>query len=276
MRALVLLDHGTSARLSSLRVDEDSLAAAVAVWPGLALSASEFAAGLSDEARQSEHLADVYLARAALDADEAAMREVRALVRDLAPKAVRATGVRGYEAGDLEQDLMQLLLVGTLAKQARLRQYEGRGPLGAWLRSCAIRECLMRRRKRSADEPATDVPVALADASDDPELQALKGRDRDAFSEAIASAFASLDSATRTLLRYYYLDRLDQRQIAAIYQVHDATISRRLDKARAEVLEHARTSLLAQGTPTEVWALVRSRLDVSLGALLRTQAPKPE
>lgn len=257
-------------------LDDALISAAVAAWPAVELSESEFAEALDEETRRSEHLADIYLARAAERRDEAAIVELRATIRDLVPKAIRATGVRGYDAGDLEQDLLQILVLGTEVRAPRLHKYAGRGPLGAWLRSCAIRECLMRRRQKSANEPGADVPVALADAADDPELRALKSRDLDAFSESISSAFASLDSSTRTLLRYYYVDQLDQRQIATIYQVHDTTISRRLEKARAQILEHARVNLAARGTPTEVWSLVQSRLGVSLGVLLRTQAPSDD
>ncbi len=245
----------------------------MSTWPQVQGSETEFAQYVAEQPASVEHLSDVYLAWSALRGQDTAVRELGRWIGELSSRAVRATGVKGYEPSDLEQDLLQIVLVGTAERAARLGQYTGRGPLRAWLRSCAIRECLMRRRRKAADTGA-DVPTHLADLGDDPELGTLKARHREAFTKALGDAFAGLDSSTRTLLRYYYLDQLDQQQIAAIYQVHHATISRRLDKARDSVLESARLVLTARGTPAQVWALVQSRLDVSLQSLLRSMPPQ--
>lgn len=245
----------------------------MSAWPAIGEPEAAFASFIADQEIPAEHLSDVYLAWAAVRGDDAAVREVSRWVTALAGRAVRATGVQGYEPRDLEQDLLQLLLVGTAERDARLKQYAGKGPLRAWLRSCAIRECLTRRRRKTALANA-DVPAQLADLRDDPELGSLKAADREAFAKALGDAFGALDSSTRTLLRYYYLDELDQRQIALIYQVHHATISRRLDKARESIQESARLVLSTRGTPAQVWSLVRSRLDVSLQSLLQTIAPE--
>ncbi len=258
--------------LSFESVEDDRIRQAVSSWPRVDLSEADFAGQLEEPLSSAAHLADLYLARAALRGDQVAVREIGSWVHELCPRAIRATGVHGYDAGDLEQDLLQQLVVGSAARPAKLDKYSGSGPLRAWLRSCAIRQCLMRRRSTLPDAPAADVPANLADPADDPELRVLKAHDREAFSTALAAAFTALDPATRTLLRYYYVDRLDQKQIAAVHQVHVATISRRLDKARAQILDAIRAALEARGTPTRVWTLVRSRLDVSLRSLLRTAA----
>lgn len=253
-------------------VDVDDIARAVAAWPQVQCAAAVFESCIPADLERPDHLGDLYVATAALAGDAAAVRVISAWVAELSPRAIRATGVQAYEPNDLEQDLVQMLVVGGAERPPKLTQYAARGPLRAWLRSCALRQCLDRRRRKSPETAAAAMPTLLADSRADPELRVLKARDREAFVAALETAFAALDSSTRAILRYYYLDKLDQRKIATIYDVHVATISRRLDKAREHVLATARKSLAEQGTPGHVWELVKSRLDVSLPTLLRSTA----
>lgn len=250
----------------------DDIERAVAMWPQVSASIDDFSAWVQEHAPEPDHLGDVFLAWAAVSRDEHAVSEVDSWVREVATRAVSVTGVRNYEPSDLEQDLLQLLIVGTVTRPPRLSSYGGRGPLKAWVRSCALRECLMRRRRASVSEEVVAVSAQLTAEDDDPELRALKARDRHAFGDALADAFRQLESSTRTLLRYYYVDGLDQQQIALIYGVHHATISRRLDRARDSIRQYTRETLSSAGHGPAVWGLVQSQLHVSLRSLLRSTA----
>ncbi len=251
----------------------DDLRIAAERWPNVCAPLSEFERLVAARSPGPDHVTDLYLAWAALRGDPAAVHHLGRRVRELCPRALRAAGVREYDAADLEQDLMMSLLTATDARPPILTQYTGRGTLGGWLRACAVRRCLMWRRRKSPNRNVAPIPDQLLDERADPESHSLKARDKEAFTQALSTAFAALDRSNRELLRYYYLDRLDLRQIALIYGVHLTTISRRLDKARSEVFAQTHAALAAEGSAEHIWPLVRSRLEVSLGALLKTLPP---
>lgn len=128
----------------------------------------------------------------------------------------------------------------------------------------------MWRRRKSPLRDASEVSERLLGDEIDAELHSLRAEDKQLFADALATAFAGLDGAVRTLFRYYYVDGLDLAQISRILDVHPATISRRLGRGRAEILNRTQSELAEQGLAENVWRQVRSQLEVSLGALLRT------
>ncbi|MGH1348666.1 MAG: sigma-70 family RNA polymerase sigma factor [Nannocystales bacterium] len=247
----------------------DDVRAAAARWPDITAPPSAFVVGLRED-DAGEQLADRFLAWAALQGDPDAVHQLCQQVRTLCPRGIRAAGASAYDAGDLEQDVMTSLLIGSATRPPTLTQYDGRGPLGGWLRACVVRRCLMWRRRRSPLREASEVSDRLLGDDIDAELRSLRAEDKRLFADALAKAFADLDGADRTLLRYYYVDGLDLRQIGRILDVHPATISRRLQKGRAEILKRMQSELSEQGAADHVWRNVRSQLEVSLGTLLRT------
>lgn len=242
---------------------------AASQWPDVRASLDAFAVVVAgDEA--DEHLADRFLAWAALEGDPDAVHQVCRQVRALSPRGLRAAGATEYDIADLEQDVMASLLTGSPTRPPALAQYSGRGPLGGWLRACVVRRCLIWRRRKSPLRDASELSDRLIGDDIGPERHSLRDEDKRVFAEALANAFAELDASARTLLRYYYMDGLDLAQIGRILDVHPATISRRLNKGRTEILSRTQAALSAFGVAEHVWPLVRSRLEISLGTLLRT------
>lgn len=245
----------------------DDLQAVAARWPDINVPLRQFAAKLGE---QDGYLEDLYLAWAALEGDAAAVDELGRQVRALAPKARRASGAVGYELADLEQDIMLDLLTPGRNRGPSLAQYDGRGRLGGWLRACVVRRCLMWRRRKTPLKHSASVSDLLMGHSNDPERESLRAEDKQLFTRAIEAAFSNLPIESRGLLRYYYLDDLGIAEIGRIYGVHESTVSRRLEKARQEIFAGTEKALEAIGAAKHVWPLVRSRLEVSLGTLLRT------
>ena len=82
------------------------------------------------------------------------------------------------------------------------------------------------------------------------------------------------DARTRTLLRFRYVDGLVPGRVAAIYAVHRTTAMRWIEEAEAALLAGVRRHLMARlNTSGEecdsILALVRSRLEITLSALLQ-------
>jgi RNA polymerase sigma-70 factor (ECF subfamily) len=178
---------------------------------------------------------------------------------------------------ELRQELREKLLVGTETGGAKLREYRGRGPLGAWARVIALRAAYDRARASTRDEPRTtdeDALVELVDAADQPDIAQLRNQYSVELRAAFLAAARRLDAEERAVLRSHAIDALTIDQIGALYQIHRATAARWVQQAKASLLEALRDELGRRlGREHEacdsVVALVRSRIDLSLERALR-------
>jgi RNA polymerase sigma-70 factor (ECF subfamily) len=208
-------------------------------------------------------LDDLRLAWACAEGDAAALaRFEREHLRGVTP-AFQAAGL-----GDLFDDVAQKLRV-KLVVDKEILGYGGRGDLQSWLRTVALRAAwkLAEAARRAAplDE---DMLLALPAPGDDPETERLKQVYAPEFKAALREALAGLERRDRNLLRQAFIDGLTIDQLAPLYRVHRATAARWLAAARAALLgatEKLLRARLGVGPPEleSLWALVRSRLDLS-------------
>lgn len=193
------------------------------------------------------------------------------------PEAKRILARAGtpVEPEEFLQRLRDRLLVPEVGGQPRIAAFSGRGELRNWVRIAAHRLIVDGYRKGrdpvvAESGEATD---AIAAATPDPELAALKATYREGFQAAFEAAFAALPPAERTLLRYRYVDGLEVQQIAAIDGRHRVSVSRALSRARESLLSHLRRDLAARlhigmSEADSVVRLMQSQLHVSLSRLL--------
>jgi RNA polymerase sigma-70 factor, ECF subfamily len=182
-------------------------------------------------------------------------------------------------ADEVRQTLRHRLFVASEeGTPPRLLTYSGRGPLGGWIRVCAVREAQALRRAGSRQRAllsANANDAAGGDNSDlssdqvDPELAIMKDRYGDAVSAAFKKALEELDQDHRTMLRMHYVDGLTIEQVGAAYRVSRATAARMLLKARDALVESVRAEMhvemgVSSREAESILALVRSRIDLSL------------
>jgi RNA polymerase sigma-70 factor (ECF subfamily) len=119
-----------------------------AMWPRVAVSATEFAnhlshhLGLSLEAAEALHprAGDLYLALAAARGDVEAISVIdRTCIAQVDP-ALRGM-LAPSEIDDLKQELRQRLFVETAGRAPRILDYAGRGDLRAWVRATSSPSC---------------------------------------------------------------------------------------------------------------------------------------
>jgi RNA polymerase sigma-70 factor (ECF subfamily) len=178
---------------------------------------------------------------------------------------------------ETRQELLWKLFVGTAEKPPKIRQYQGKGSLEGWVRVTALRVALNLREARGADRAVHDseeVARAIAPGPD-PELAFMKASYQADFVAAFREAMASLPSKDRNLLRFAFVDRLTPARVGAIYGVHRTTAMRWIEAAQEEVVSRTRARLSARLhlTPSEcdgIFALVQSRIQITLGSLLKT------
>jgi len=217
---------------------------------------------------------DLYLACAAGHGD---MSAIELLIATLVKPCVAAT-CRNAEspafADEMIQVLRQKLLVAAENEQPKILSFSGRAPLAAWIAVVVQRTVSTLRRSEGTREHFEKRAAIEAEIVErDPELGYIKAHYSDVFAHAFERALARLSDRERSLLRLHNLHGVTLQQLATVYGVNDATISRWLKQARAALVEetgrHMREA--AGVSASEFASLARaltSQVDVSLNRWL--------
>jgi RNA polymerase sigma-70 factor, ECF subfamily len=254
-------------------------------WPTIEVSAGELrhfleskAGGrLSASALSKLQIEDLYLVCACLSGNAAALALFDEHFLAHVPDFVARIRPTAEFAQEVRQNLrIRLFLREGAQDSPRLASYRGSGPLGGWVRVAAIRVArnLVRGQRKSADRQAAD-EFPLDTKRTDPELRFLAEHYRPALRAAFRDTLESLSTRERNVLRLYFLDGMTSEAIGTMYGSHGSTVRLWIKQARQGILEHTCERLAAElELPREdvhsLIALLRSRLDVSLSAFLKT------
>lgn len=228
-----------------------------------------------DPQRHTRAFADLYLAFACASGSSAAKTRLGAMVMKT---SVASAKVRIPEAtvDDARQTVFERLL-GSAGAPGKIASYDGRGPLGAWLRVAVAREALYlhRRAAQSATDDWIAELVKIAAPEDDPELGALKQELRAECRGALERAARTLSSRERALLRQHLVLGMTVDALGPIYGVHRATAARWIGAAKDALLERfyaevERSTGLRRAEVQALRSLVQSRLEMSLASLFAT------
>ncbi|MFP2962557.1 sigma-70 family RNA polymerase sigma factor [Myxococcus sp. 1LA] len=292
-RSLVFLQQlgsGLREGYAALSGLEDTLASLYAgarqAWPGVTLAEEDFLRHLAgclprdeDPARvlATVHAADLYLACACARGDAAAHATLERHVLPKAAAAVSRLKASGVDAAEVLQHLRERLLVPEGDRPARMAEYQGSGPLAAWLRAAAVRTALnlqrAERRRAHAEEEAEALPLSAGAGMADVELDYLRKNHREHFQTALSDALNALPTRERTVLRLHVVEGLSLERIGAMYQTHKSTVSRWVARAREAALEGTRQRLaerlrLTSGELHSLMRVVQGDWDLSLPSLL--------
>ncbi|HEY5959468.1 MAG TPA: sigma factor-like helix-turn-helix DNA-binding protein [Polyangiaceae bacterium] len=170
---------------------------------------------------------------------------------------------------DTLQEFWKKMLVGP---QAKVLSYVGRGPLTAWLRLCARRVAIDRKRAlRNGDEQESELGDYVADEMLGPDSALLQVQFYGSFRLALQRAITSMTPKERHLLRMHTMDRCSIDQIGRAYNVHRATVARWLNQACSHMLDSVRSELELAGprlTNSEFESVARVLGDVMTFELL--------
>ncbi len=214
------------------------------------------------------HVEDMYLAWALGTNDRSAFaRFEREFLARLALQV--ASGQREIRA-DLEQNVRTRLFIASGDSPARIHQYSGRGPFGAWLRMVGKRAALDLLRARGA-APARELDSP--NLATDPELDYLKLRYASDFKTALEHALLGLDARQVTLLKLSFIEQVSAAAVGVMYGVSGRTVQRWLAELRQTVLTRTREGLKARLalSPSELdslLGLMQSQLHVTLQRVL--------
>ncbi len=221
---------------------------------------------------ESIHGSDLFLAWGICEHEAGFAEELLARYHSDLVAALRKIGLSASEVEEAKQRLIEQVMVGANGNAPGVSNYAGRGPLGAWLRTAAVRTGLSLARARKTHEQPDGLEL-LPTTDADPELRLLKDTYRSEFAAALQEALTGLGVRERNLLRQHYIDGLSSSELGALYKVHKATAARWVVAARDALADGAKLLLRhrLQVSPTEldsIAKLVRSDLHVSIGRLL--------
>jgi RNA polymerase sigma-70 factor (ECF subfamily) len=261
---------------------EQAFEAGRSAWPGVALPRVAFDERLRMLQVEPENIraraSDLYLATACAAYLPSAVAVFERTFLGPVPRQLGRLALTAQEEDELRQQLRVKLLVGGNPK---ILEYKGSGPLGAWVRVCALRLALDLRtapeESRRGDNQALDALVGGA-AGGETMLDAEHHREK--FREALQESLMTLTTREKTLLRLHFLDGINIDALGNVFQVHRATVARWLVGIRNRVLDHVRQrlSLDLGASSSEAQSLVRllrSEVQVSIRRLLGDDPPSP-
>jgi RNA polymerase sigma-70 factor (ECF subfamily) len=229
----------------------------------------------------SLHAQDLALACACADGHGEAWDHFVLTYRPELYRAARA--IAGESAARELADSLYAELYGLTpadgGRRSLLTYYHGRSRLGTWLRSVLSQRHVdgirARRRLTSLDDPDHAAPEPVVRPAVEPD-QADRLR---VAAACVSTALAGLDGPSRLRLAYYYVHGLTLAQAGQLFGEHEATASRKLEKARVALRTLIETSLAAHGLRSEdveSWGDVATQAwDAALGDALAVSAPGP-
>jgi RNA polymerase sigma-70 factor (ECF subfamily) len=255
---------------------EGAYQAGRAAWPGVQLDREAFAERVDALNLDAETLerrgADLFLATACAREDPAAIGFFERTFLTAVTRQLGRLALQPPEEDELRQRLRVKLLVGP---ELKILEYRGSGPLGAWVRVCALRLALDLNAApevfRRNDTQALDALMASTPGG---EVMLDAEQHRAPFRAALQEALDALTTREKTLLRLHFLDGMNIDALGSMFQVHRATVARWLVAIRTGVLNHVRQrlSLDLGASPSEAQSLVRllsADVQVSIQRILK-------
>ena len=147
--------------------------------------------------------ADEVLVRACRQGDPGAWEQLTRLYRDLVGRVVRRVALRqGFRMGEVDlEDIASEVFASLLEDDyRRLKRYDSRYPLAAYLRLIArshALDALRARRRRKRIESAGRPPATPADPTSESDAADLRKR--------LETLLAGLEERERAVIRLYFL-----------------------------------------------------------------------
>lgn len=197
---------------------------------------------------ESLHADDLALSCACIDGHDGAWEH---FIRELRPQLYHAARTIAGDDGRELADSLYGELFGLPGKdgirRSLLAHYHGRSRLITWLRSVLVQRHIDRVRATRRLEPLDDEDPgrshAATAADQDPQRDALVGHAQ----RALDAGIDALEAKDRLRLRLYYGQDMTLAAIGRVLGEHEATVSRKLDKARRALRSEVERALSAQG-----------------------------
>lgn len=178
-------------------------------------------------------LDDLVLARACAGGNERAWEHFVGNYRQpllRAAVAITASETLGRDLADQLYAELYGLTERDGKRRCPLNSYRGRGSLMGWLRTTLAQRHVDHYRRTRREEPLEELDAAAGE----PE-SVTPARELSLLEAALEEAVAEQPAENRYLLAAYYLDSRTLKQIAQVLGIHEATVSRKLQRATSTI-----------------------------------------
>lgn len=217
------------------------------------------------------HLQDLALALACALGRDVAWQEF--LNRYRGPLTRTATAITGSaSSGEELADSLYSEMFGMTERegqrQSPLAGYSGRGSLIGFLRASLAQRNVDRHRRTRRETPleSSDAPAPAQPAAPASDLLLR-------MEAALRQTLAGLDPDERFLLSAWFLDQRTLLEISRVVRVHEATVSRRIQRLTArlhdDLLKHLQSSGMSGAAAQDALGVEPGDLDINLRKLLQ-------
>jgi RNA polymerase sigma-70 factor (ECF subfamily) len=220
-------------------------------------------------------LQDLALAHACALGRDAAWQQFMVRLREpLTQAAVAITGSvsLGRELADSLYAELFGVTEGGEQRKSPLAYYSGRGSLKGFLRATLAQRNVDYHRRTRRDTPITNEDLAAASPAPIPTSDVLLR-----LRQSLTATLGSLAPDERFLLSAWFLDQRTLLEISRILRVHEATVSRRLQRLTArlhrELLKNMEASGLSRAAAEEALGTDPRDIDINLRSLLQASQP---
>jgi len=226
---------------------------------------------------QSLQLQDLALAHACALGRESAWRQFMSRYRDTLLQAaisITSSADQGRELADsLYADLFGLTERGERGHVSPLAYYSGRGSLKGFLRATLAQRNVDHHRRTNRETPLTTEDLPAVSPGPTPTAEMLSR-----LRQTLEATLGFLEAEDRFLLSAWFLDRRTLLEISRILSVHEATVSRRLQRLTARLHDALLMNLQASGLSRAAAeeALATDPRDIEVNLRLLLQNPQTE
>jgi RNA polymerase sigma-70 factor, ECF subfamily len=233
----------------------------------------------SAETLEALHASDLYLAHACAIGVPAAIEVFMA--RFLAGAGPYIREHKDVNADAIRREIEDTLLLGKNESGPQIAKYEGRGPLGAFVKRAAQFAAGTLRRRAAAQREVEWVDELASVICSPPEStkRVVISRYSAVIQKAVLAALWTLERRQRTVVRLHLTQGVSLTRIGKMFNVNQSTASRWLqaavDHLYAEIRRAIREEHGVDGSELEsIVRDVRSQIDLSLSRILYdTRAP---
>ncbi|MGB8167426.1 MAG: hypothetical protein WCF18_08035 [Chthoniobacteraceae bacterium] len=196
----------------------------------------------------SRHLSDFHLCHECLEGKVSAIMYIQTSFGSVTTSYLIGAGAAPNEATEVVDSLWADLLAPVGDRPPRLQRYDGSCALQTWLNTVALNRLLTLKRKDRRWEKLIPERVGAQSGADDGDRELPPGCRVDVDSNepgeeplieimrvAVETAFLSCEPEDFVLLQLKHCDGLLGAELGRMFGCHESVISRRIDKAQANI-----------------------------------------